>query len=72
MYYLRQELMHVSEDTQLPPDWVSEWKRLLNHFCNPPWVIKNHEIKRMITIGMIKRQVWIADDDEFDNTVKNS
>ena len=26
----------------------------------------------MITIGMIKRQVWIADDDEFDNTVKNT
>ena len=22
----REELMHVSEDTQVPPDWVSEWK----------------------------------------------
>ena len=35
LYYLQdgldrafvcEELMHVSEDTQLPPDWVSEWK----------------------------------------------
>ena len=23
---MREELMHVSEDTQVPPDWVSEWK----------------------------------------------
>ena len=23
---VREELMHVSEDTQVPPDWVSEWK----------------------------------------------
>ena len=22
----REELLHVSEDTQVPPDWVSEWK----------------------------------------------
>ena len=22
----REELMHVSEDKQVPPDWVSEWK----------------------------------------------
>ena len=33
---------------------------------------KNHEIKKMITIGMLKRQVWMADDDEFDHIVKNS
>ena len=35
LYYLQdrldrasvcEELMHVSEDTQVPPDWVSEWK----------------------------------------------
>ena len=35
MYYLQdgpdrafvhEELMHISEDTQVPPDWVSEWK----------------------------------------------
>ena len=35
LYYLRdrpdrastcEESMHVSEDTQIPPDWVSEWK----------------------------------------------
>ena len=24
--FVREELIHVSEDTQLPPDWVSEWK----------------------------------------------
>ena len=24
--FVRKELMHVSEDTQVPPDWVSEWK----------------------------------------------
>ena len=23
---VREELMPVSEDTQIPPDWVSEWK----------------------------------------------
>ena len=24
--FVREELMHVSEHTQVPPDWVSEWK----------------------------------------------
>ena len=24
--FVREELMHVSEDTQVPPGWVSEWK----------------------------------------------
>ena len=24
--FVREELMHVSEDTQVPPDWVSHWK----------------------------------------------
>ena len=24
--FVREELMHVSEDTLVPPDWVSEWK----------------------------------------------
>ena len=24
--FLREELMHVFEDTQVPPDWVSKWK----------------------------------------------
>ena len=24
--FVREELMHVSEDLQVPPDWVSEWK----------------------------------------------
>ena len=41
---------------------------LLNHFCNPPWVIK---IKTTITTSLLKRQVWMANDDEFDRIVKN-
>ena len=24
--FVREELVHVSEDTQVPPDYVSEWK----------------------------------------------
>ena len=24
--FVREELMHVSQETQVPPDWVSEWK----------------------------------------------
>ena len=24
--FVREELMHISDDTQVPPDWVSEWK----------------------------------------------
>ena len=24
--FVREELMQISEDTQVPPDWVSEWK----------------------------------------------
>ena len=24
--FVREELMHVSGDTQVPPDWVREWK----------------------------------------------
>ena len=24
--FVREELMHVSEDIQVAPDWVSEWK----------------------------------------------
>ena len=24
--FVRKELMHFSEDTQVPPDWVIEWK----------------------------------------------
>ena len=24
--FVREELMHISEDTQVPPDWLSEWK----------------------------------------------
>ena len=35
-----------------------------SYFCNPLF----HEIKKM---SMLKRQVWMADDD-FDHIVKNS
>ena len=31
-----------------------------------------HEIKKMITTSMLRQQVWMADDDEFDHIVKNS
>ena len=24
--FVSEELMHISEDTQVPPEWVSEWK----------------------------------------------
>ena len=24
--FVREKLIHISEDTQMPPDWVSEWK----------------------------------------------
>ena len=24
--FVSEKLMHISEDTQVPPDWVSEWK----------------------------------------------
>ena len=24
--FVREELMYVTEDTQVPPDWMSEWK----------------------------------------------
>ena len=24
--FVHEELMHISEDTQVPPEWVSEWK----------------------------------------------
>ena len=50
----------------------------MKHFVIPSGYKKNHalpgdnEIKKMITTGMRKRQVWMADDDEFDHIVKNS
>ena len=48
---------------------------IAHHFCNPPWVIKNHaqhEIKKMITTSMLRRQVWMTDYDEFVDIIKNS
>ena len=32
----------------------------------------SYKKKKMITTGMLKKQVWMADDDEFDHIVKNS
>ena len=31
-----------------------------------------HEMKKMITTSMPRRQVWMADDDDFDRIVRNS
>ena len=31
-----------------------------------------HKIKKMITTGMLRRQVWMVDDDEFGYIVKDS
>ena len=48
---------------------------IVESFLLPSWVIKNHafpgdnEIKK---ISMLKRQVWMADYDEFDYIIKNS
>ena len=75
--FVHKELMHVSEDTQVRPDWVSEWKQLHIIFVTPSGH-KNHalpgenEAKKMITTSMLKRQVWMADDGEFGYIVKNS
>ena len=44
----------------------------LDHFCNALRVIKNDENKGMITTDMLKRQVWMADDDEFEYIAENS
>ena len=41
-------------------------------FLKPSPGYKNHEIRKMIITSMLKRQVWMADDDEFDHIVKNS
>ena len=30
-----------------------------------------HEIKRMITTSILRQQLWLADDGEFDYIVKN-
>ena len=41
-------------------------------FLEPLLVCKNHAIKKMISTGMLNREVWMADDDELDHMVKNS
>ena len=33
--FVREELMHVSDDTQVPPDLVSEWKQSHIVFVSP-------------------------------------
>ena len=45
---------------------------IVHHFCNPFRLKKNHEIKKMMTTSIFKRQAWMADDYEFDYLVKNS
>ena len=45
---------------------------MLNHFWQRAMAWLQNEIKKMITTCMLKRQVWMADDDEFVHIVKNS
>ena len=47
-------------------------KMIAESFFKPSLGHKNHEIKKMITTGMLKRQVWMADDDDFNHIVQNS
>ena len=37
-----------------------------------PWVTKNHTQDQRKKMSMLKKQVWMANDDEFDHIVKNS
>ena len=39
--FVREKLMHISEDTKVPPDWVSEWKQSCIIFVTPWQVSKN-------------------------------
>ena len=41
--FVNEELMHISEDTQVPPDWLSEWKLSEIIFVTPP-PYKNHAL----------------------------
>ena len=36
------------------------------------YALGENEIKKMITTGMLRQQVWMADDDELDHIVENS
>ena len=36
------------------------------------WVTKNHTQDQRKKMSMLKKQVWMANDDEFDHIVKNS
>ena len=54
--FMREELMDISEDTQVPPDWV---KTITHHFCNPlagykKILLEEPEIKK---ISMFRQQV---------------
>ena len=47
---------------------------IVHHFCNhsagyKKILLEEPEIKKM---SMLKRQVWLVDDDEFDHTLENS
>ena len=33
--FVCEELIHISKDTQAPPDWVSEWKKSQIIFVTP-------------------------------------
>ena len=33
---------------------------------------RENKTKKMITTSMLRRQVWMADDDEFDHIIENS
>ena len=37
-----------------------------------PWVTKNHTQDQRKKMSMLKKQVWMVNDDEFDHIVKNS
>ena len=36
------------------------------------YALGENEIKKMITTGTLRQQVWMADDDELDHIVDNS
>ena len=39
--------------------------------CYPDPAMGENETKKMITTGMLRRQVWITDDDEFNHIFEN-
>ena len=47
--FVWEELIHVSEDTDVPSDWVSEWKQSRINFLNHPVRVQN-SIKMNLSI----------------------